>query len=88
MEDSLHYLQILGQFVQQMHSFGVDPTTGNIVPDKPEATLLTKIIDPKELDALKLDLQSMLYEISIHNIAAQKKIQNRIADESLEEASE
>tara|TARA_R100000654_G_scaffold20935_3_gene42297 strand:- start:9980 stop:13546 length:3567 start_codon:yes stop_codon:yes gene_type:complete len=77
-----------GQFVQQMHSFGVDPTTGNIVPDKPEATLLTKIVDPKELDALKVDLQSMLYQISIHNIAAQKKIQNRIADESLEEASE
>ena len=77
-----------GQFVQQMHSYGVDPNTGNIVPDKPEATLLTKIVDPKDLDALKVDLQSMLYQISIHNVAAQKKIQNRIADESLEEASE
>ena len=63
-----------GMFMQEMFTYGVDET-GNIVPDKSTVTPLNRIVDPKDLDALRIDLIQRLNIIANQNVAIQKEKQ-------------
>ena len=63
-----------GTFMQEMFTYGVDET-GNIVPDKSTVTPLNRIVDPKDLDALRINLIQRLNIIANQNVAMQKEKQ-------------
>jgi len=75
-----------GQYVAEHYSYGVDTKTGNIVPDKVQAFPIAGI-DESQLDALKVTMQQKMYEISLTNLAQQKKIQASLTTQGLEDAS-
>ena len=63
-----------GMYMQEMFTYGVDEN-GDIVPDKSTVTPLNRIVDPKDLDALRIDLVERLNIIANQNVAIQKQKQ-------------